>query len=271
MNLLRLWTSIGFLLLTSCQFSQSKNNHMVVIIPSYNNKEWYQKNLDSVFMQQHKDFEVIYIADAPTDGTDYLVEEYLKNHKVTAKTTLIKNKERLGALENLFNAISNCNPDDIIVTLDGDDWFPDERVLTHLSHIYSDENVWMTYGQSLHYPSNRIGGARQIPSHIINNNSYRDYDWVATHLRTFKAGLFHRIKKEDLQYEGKFYSVAWDLAFMFPMLEMAGSHSRYVDRIMYVYNCNNTISDFRLAPQLQAQYDKHIRTKNRYQPLSYLH
>jgi len=31
-----------------------------------------------------------------------------------------------------------------------------------------------------------------------------------------------KIAKEDLMYEGKFFEMAWDLAFMFPMLEMAG-------------------------------------------------
>jgi glycosyltransferase involved in cell wall biosynthesis len=244
--------------------------HFVVIIPSYNNQEWYKQNLDSVFIQQHDDFEIIYIADCPTDGTDRLVEEYLNQKNSTIKTTLIKNKERHGALANLYNAIMACNRHDVIVTLDGDDWFPDEKVLTHLNHVYADASVWMTYGQSLHHPSNRIGGARQIPVEVIKGNSYRSYDWVATHLRTFKAGLFQKIKKEDLQYDGQFFSVAWDLAFMFPMLEMAGHHSRYIDRIMYVYNCNNQISDFRLAPQLQTFYDNYIRTKQRYTPLTQL-
>ncbi|MFZ5953491.1 MAG: glycosyltransferase family 2 protein [Candidatus Dependentiae bacterium] len=244
--------------------------HFVIVIPSYNNKEWYQKNLDSVFMQQHTDFELVYIADCPTDGTDTLVENYFKAINSPIKTTLIKNKERVGALANLYNTIAQCDPSHIIVTLDGDDWFPDEKVLTHLNHIYSHNEVWMTYGQSLHHPSNRIGGARQIPNEVIAHNSYRSYDWVATHLRTFYAGLFQRIAVEDLMYEGEFFSVAWDLAFMFPMLEMAGIHSYYIDRIMYVYNCNNPISDFRIAAQKQAQYDRYIRTKKPYEPLEYL-
>jgi glycosyltransferase involved in cell wall biosynthesis len=244
--------------------------HFVIIIPSYNNKEWYRQNLDSVFIQQHDDFEVIYVADCPTDGTDVLVEKYLQEKNSSVQTKLIKNTERKGALANLYSTIMNCDPSHVVVTLDGDDWFPDEKVLTHLNHIYAQSDVWMTYGQSLHYPSNRIGGARQIPNEIIAHHAYRDYDWVATHLRTFYAGLFQRINIKDLQHEGEFFSVAWDLAFMFPLLEMAGSHSRYIDRIMYVYNCNNPISDFRIAAQKQAQYDRLIRAKKPYQQLDTL-
>lgn len=264
-------------LITSCvplvardQKSTADTIHFVVIIPSYNNKEWYKKNLDSVFCQTYSDFEVMYIADAPTDGTDTAVEEYFNNNHQPIKRTLIKNEQRKGALCNLYTAIGTCNPHDVIVTLDGDDWLADEQVLAHLHDVYSTKDVWMTYGQSLHYPSNRIGGARQIPAHIINTNAHREYEWVATHLRTFYAGLFQRIHKEDLMYENTFYSVTWDLAFMFPMLEMAGTHSCFIDRILYVYNCNNPISDFRIAATLQGTYERHIRSKPRYLPLESL-
>ncbi|BDC34781.1 hypothetical protein Noda2021_07390 [Candidatus Dependentiae bacterium Noda2021] len=246
------------------------STHFVVIIPSYNNKEWYKKNLDSVLSQRYTNFEVVYVADAPTDGTETLVEEYFNTKTTPIKCTLIKNEKRSGALCNLYHAIHECQPHYVVVTVDGDDWLPDENVLTYLNDVYSNRNVWMTYGQSLHYPSNRIGGARQIPDTIIQTNAHRDYEWVATHLRTFYAGLFQQIRQEDLMYENKFYSVTWDLAFMFPMLEMAGSHSRYIDRIMYVYNCNNPISDFRIAAQLQGAYEKDIRSKPRYMPLQSL-
>jgi hypothetical protein len=33
-------------------------------------------------------------------------------------------------------------------------------------------------------------------------------------------GLFKKIKKEDLLYEGEFVLMSWDIAMMFPMLEM---------------------------------------------------
>lgn len=255
------------ILLLNSSIGYAASTHFVVIIPSYNNKEWYKKNLDSVYHQNYADYEIMYIADAPTDGTDTWVEEYIQAVDKPVKITLIKNQQRKGALANLYYAIHQCHPTDVVVTLDGDDWFPDEHVLSYLNEVYANQDVWMTYGQSLHHPSNRIGGARQIPAHVIQNHSYRQFDWVATHLRTFRAQLFQYINQKDLLYEGNFYSVAWDLAFMFPMLEMAGSHSYYIDRIMYVYNCNNPISDFRIAAQLQAQYDQHIRSQKSYNPL----
>ncbi len=48
-------------------------------------------------------------------------------------------------------------------------------------------------------------------------------------LRTFKYKLWKNIKEEDLKNrEGKFYEAAWDLAFMFPMFEMAGEKIEFV-------------------------------------------
>ena len=86
-------------------------------------------------------------------------------------------------------------------------------------------NCWVTYGSYVEYPSRRKGQwATQIPKHIIDNNSYRHHRWCASHLRSFKHHLWNKIKKEDLlDSSGNFYRMTWDLAFMFPMLEMASA------------------------------------------------
>src|SRR3989304_2120498 len=55
-----------------------KEKHFVVIVPSYNNKDWYQKNLDSIFMQKYTNYHVVYIDDVSTDGTGDLVEKYVQ-------------------------------------------------------------------------------------------------------------------------------------------------------------------------------------------------
>ena len=48
--------------------------------------------------------------------------------------------------------------------------------------------------------------------------------------------------------DGRYFATAWDLAFMLPMLEMAGpEHIRIVEEMVYVYNNSNPISDHRAA------------------------
>ena len=252
----------------ACGFSHAaEEKPFVVVIPSYNNKDWYPSNLDSVLKQKYQNYRVLYLDDASTDGTGSLVQDYLLENDPAHKVTLIQNKERVGALENIYRAVWMCEPSEIVVTVDGDDWLHNDQALAFLNEIYSDPAVWMTYGQYISYPTGDGFGSQQLPGWVIESNSYRSYDWVTTHLRTFYAGLFQKINKEDLLYDGKFFPVTWDLAFMFPMLEMSGPHSRFISSLLYVYNVATPLSDNKLHRELQRHLDTVIRAKNSYVPI----
>lgn len=248
----------------------NSDSFFVIIIPSYNNKDWYKQNLNSVFNQTYKNYRVIYIDDHSPDNTGNLVEDYLKKIDPKNKVNLIKNRERKLALYNIYDSIHSCEPTEIILCLDGDDWLAHDNVLMNLNNIYKDKNIWLTYGQYLDYPSNILGGCRALPQEIINNNLFRQYDWVTSHLRTFYAGLFHKIKKEDLLYEGRFFPMAWDLAFMYPMLEMAGQHIKFIPEILYIYNCATPINDNKVNKELQCHLFNIIRSKKSYKKLESL-
>jgi glycosyltransferase involved in cell wall biosynthesis len=246
---------------------QRTEKPMVVVIPSYNNMKWYEKNLVMLAAQNKKysNWRAIYIDDCSKDGTGAAVEKYIADNNLSNKITLIKNAENHGALYNLYHAIHSCKNDEIIVTLDGDDWFPDNEVLKYLNEVYQDGEVWITYGQYLEYPSGKIGTyCEQIPNFVIEQNSFRNYKWVSSHLRTFYAGLFKKIKKEDLMFDGKFYPMTWDLAMMFPMFEMAGFHAKFINKVLYIYNFTNPISDWRKDTQLILSLEKQIRKKEKY-------
>ena len=240
------------------------NKHFVVVIASYNNKNWYKKNLDSVFMQKYENYHVMYVDDVSPDGTGDLVEKYIKDKHQEERVVLIKNKERVGALANYYNAIHSCDDKSIIVQLDGDDWLAHDHVLDLLNRVYNDPNVWLTYGQYKEYPSGQIGLCEQIPHKIIKNNEFRSYKWVTSHLRTFYVWLFKLIKKEDLLLNGKFFQMTSDLAVMYPMLEMAGPRIKFIPDIIHVYNRANCINDDKVNAALQISVEQFIRIKERY-------
>lgn len=253
--------AVLFLLISTLFFGEEKS--IVVIIPSYNNQDWVERNLHSVLTQDYQNFRVIYIDDASTDQTLSLAKQIASEKKVK----FIQNPNRMGALANIYRAVWECDPSDIIVTVDGDDWLYHEGVLQRINDAYSDPSVWITYGQKIEYPTGHPGGAELIPFEVIQNNSFRDFDWVGTHLRTFYAGLFQKIKKKDFLYQGEFFPVAWDLSFMFPMLEMAGFHSRFISDTLYVYNVATPLSDRKLYLEQQRFLDSYIREMPRYQPI----
>ena len=125
---------------------------MVVVITSYNNADWYQKNLDSVFCQNYNNYRVIYIDDASPDGTASLVEKYLNNHKIAHKVELIAHQERSRKLRHIYNTYHRIDDWDIIIRLDGDDWLAHPDVLKDLNQVYHERDAWVTYG-GLRYSS----------------------------------------------------------------------------------------------------------------------
>lgn len=240
---------------------------MVVVIPSYNNRHCYQKNIDSVLSQDYNNFRVVYIDDDSPDGNGMFVKSYLKKVDKKGRVTFIQNEKRLGALGNVYQGIWCCRPHEIVVNLDGDDWFPHDGVLKKLNCVYADPEVWVTYGQFVHYPCGSAGWAAEVPQGVVERNDFRSYNWVTTALRTFYAGLFQKIDKEDLLYEGEFFPMAGDLAYMWPILEMAGMHSRFIPEVLYVYNVGTPFNDVKQDPQHQQHLGLETRIRKRYDRL----
>jgi len=179
----------------------------VVIIPSYNNSEWYKRNLDSVYSQNYRNYRVIYLDDASPDGTGALVKAYIKEKQQEHRTKFIQNKQRRGALANTYKGAWLCNANEIITIMDGDDWFAHEHVLEKLNSVYADPEVWATYGQFVYHPCKTPGWAAQVPPEIIETNAFREYPWVTTALRTFYAGLFQKSRKTTCSITVTFF--AW--------------------------------------------------------------
>lgn len=243
----------------------------VIVVPSFNNEKFCEKNLESIFSQEYSNYRVIYIEDASTDRTREIVSQYIEKKMVRDKCKLIQNEKNLGALENIYNAVHMCRNDEIVLICDGDDWLASSHVLRHLNEAYNNRKVWMTYGQYIEYPAyqrgDKVGICKPVDLYTLKKGTLRHKDWVTSHLRTFYAGLFKKIKKSDLQFEGKFFPTTADLAMMFPMLEMARSHAYFVNEILYVYNYTNPLNDNVIRREKQQFYEKYIRSLPVYQKL----
>lgn len=240
-------------------------NRFIIVVPFYNVEQWIKTCLSSVKKQTYKKFICVVIDDISTDKSSLIIEKFIQDDD---RFIFVKNTEKKYALRNIYDGILNSNPfdEDIIITLDGDDWFADENVLNILNSYYNDENCYMTYGSYKEFPSNIIGKySRQIPEEVIQNNNYRNYQWCSSHLRSFKYKIWKKINKQDLlDTNGQFYKMTWDLAMMFPMLEMCGNKAKYVKEVLYVYNLNNPINDHKVDSGLQVRLEMEIRGKKKY-------
>ena len=240
-----------------------------IIIPLYNVEKWIKYCIRSVKAQEYGNFHCYLVDDISTDNTSKIIKNEIEGDN---RFTLIENKEKKYALLNIHDTIelAKLDANDVVVLLDGDDWFPNKTVLQNLNRVYNSEACDMTYGSYVEYPSGIKGKfAKQVPHDIVENLLYRESEWMTSHLRTFKHSLWQKIDNKDFVYSQtqKFYKASWDLAFMFPMLEMAGHKAHYVDEVMYVYNRQNPLNEDKVNHGIQLAEEAEIRKKNKYERL----
>lgn len=235
-----------------------------IIVPAYNVEKWAEKNINSMLSQEYQNFEIFYTDDISTDKTAEIVQK-LNNGKIN----FVKNTEKKFALGNIVESIDRSQPDDedVIVLVDGDDWLYHKNVLDIVREKYVADDVLLTYGSYVDSVNmQRTGNVRMYEKHVVDNKLYRQDTWRATHLRTFKYKLWKNIKDKDLRMpDGTYFRMTWDLAMMFPMLEMAGDRFTRIEDVLYVYNFENPISDHNVSRKLQVLLEKHIRQKPKYE------
>ena len=242
------------------------NNNLKIIVPAYKSEEWVRRTIYTIKEQSYTNFKCIFIDDNSPDDTFDVAKKIAEEDE---RFIFKKNKKRVGALQNINDGIYEiCSSDeDVIVTIDGDDWLADKDVLKYLNQFYIDNKCLITHGGFNGAPP---AYQADYTDEDKKNKKFRDYEICkASHLRTFKFKLWRNIKREDLiDPETKhFYSMAWDLAFMFPMLEMAGQRSKHNDRLMYIYNRDNPNSDMYVDANCQLSLAKLIKEKEKYETL----
>jgi len=245
-------------------------NHFKIIIPFYNVEQWINLTLNSVKLQDYHNFECILIDDMSTDGSKDIVLKYTKNDE---RFKFVENKEKKYVLKNICEAIDLCAPkkEDVIVILDGDDWFAKKNVLSILNEIYNREKCWLTYGSYIEYPLNNKGKfARKVPKEIIEQNMFRESPWMTSHLRSWKYGLWVHIdqarsfREPDPADINNHFAFCWDLAYMFPLLELAGPKIHYIEDVLYVYNRQNPLNVDKIKHKIQLDMEIKIRNMTKY-------
>ena len=194
-------------------------NRYVFIVAFRNVHKFIQKCAESIISQNYQNWIAIFCDDCSDDGTiDFIPHD--------ARFVINRNPIRLNALENIHNNIisANLQPEDIICSLDGDDFLINASVLDILNALYKP-NILLTYGQYI--DSNGIIGHCKAYTRDTFEN-LRNVGYWASHLRTFKYKLYIEMMKQDKELSchkddrGNFYKSCCDVAIMTPLMEIAG-------------------------------------------------
>jgi len=219
---------------------------------------YVNKSLLSIKNQKFVDWKACVVVD-PVGDKAGAVAKLHENEKIK----VIQNTERNYAIPNIIKAIKELNPkdEDILITVDLDDWLAHDNVFSIIHNYYTNNpNLLLTYGSWMSFPNPNI---RTNCSPYIEDdfkNGIRKTGFRATHLRTFKYKLWKHIKDEDLKdHQGNYFTVTWDLAFAWPMVEMAGfNRTQFVPEKLYVYNQETPHNDHKLQLQKQMFYERYL-------------
>lgn len=240
-------------------------NHFSIVVPSYNCEEWVEKCIQSILSQDYQNYNVFYIDDNSKDSTKEKVSLFKD-----ARIKTYYNSYNKGKMQNIVEVSRDLQPDTIIVILDGDDWFYDNTVLSHLDSVYSDEDVWMTNGSYIIEPSNQVVSPEF--SYDYWDGTIRHKSWQFSHLGTFRKKLFDKVKIKDfMDKQGRYWATTSDQAIMWPLAEMSGpKHHRSINKVLYTYNRLNPMSDDRVNRQDQLETEYQIRNMKPYKRLEVL-
>ena len=239
-----------------------------VVVPTYNAERWIARCLRSIATQSFKNFECLVIDDASTDDTFNVLNglNFLDDRFV-----VMRNPENLGPLANTWGGFERLgcrrDPEVVLTLVDGDDHLARIDAFDIIARAYAaDPSLLMTYGNYVNDDDRSRGRCEAFPADVVAKRDFRKYRCVVQHLRTCKAKLWNGIKKEDLCYQGtdEFFLAGGDVAYLMPLLDMAGPRYKFVTDILYVYNTNNPLSDCKIRGNEQVNVDDLVRGKPMY-------
>ena len=132
----------------------------------------------------------------------------------------------------------------------------------------NNKNLWLTNGSFI-YSSNKFGFASEV-----NYKTIRQDVFTFSHLRTWKVHLWRQIDEESfLDDSGEYFKSAADVAYSFPMVEIAGDkHYEFIPQILYVYNEESPYNDHKNGSSggglnAQSKVASKVRNSKKYNKL----
>jgi glycosyltransferase involved in cell wall biosynthesis len=197
-------------------------------------EQYITRCLESILAQRFADWEAYVTIDPCSDSTGDLARLAAR---AEPRIHVHQNEERLFTMANVLHGVerSGAQPEDVIVILDGDDWFATPEALRTIHAAYLQTDCWMTYGSWMPDRPVMPGCWPAYPDGLID---FRNHTWLGTAVRTWKRWLWDLIDDRDFRDEdGRYFRVTEDQATMFPMLEMSGTaKARHIPEVLMIYN-----------------------------------
>ena len=227
---------------------RSAEQRIVVVTPMYNAAGYIERCIQSVISQDYENYHMYIIDDASTDNGSTVAGQYNSD-----KVTVIRNQKNFGAVCNQIDIIKNaCNPNDIVMLLDGDDSLVNDNQLFQFYNNLYDGTTEFSYGSCWSMVDNIPLIAQHYPEQVKQSRTYRQhkFNWNMpyTHLRTFQAKLLQSADDSNFQDEnGVWYKAGGDGSVFYTAIEAADPDKvKVVSDIVYNYNDASPLNDYKI-------------------------
>jgi glycosyltransferase involved in cell wall biosynthesis len=224
--------------------------------------------LKSISRQTYTDWTCQVVLDPVGDNTYTNALKY-QTDKLKVKLNTVRQYQTA----NFLDAAKLLDPSDknIMIMIDADDRLASSTIFSTIASKYvKNSKLLFTYGSVKNCPS----APTRDDSHPYTKEELqvgiRKVHWRPSHLRTFKYDLLKRIKDEDLRdSSGNYFNSASDIAFVLPMIEMAGfDRIEFISEIIYIYNRETGFNVYKSKRQNQIYNEQYIRSKQPYEKLN---
>jgi hypothetical protein len=141
--------------------SDARDDHVVIVLCTYNGADYLQEQLDSYARQTHTNWSLWVSDDGSTDGTLAIIERFAKSHDVT----LISGPQK-GFAVNYMSALMHPNLPRFIVALsDQDDIWDNDKLERGVSALAKRTGPALYGAGSVHITTEniKIGASRRPP------------------------------------------------------------------------------------------------------------
>ena len=135
-----------------------------VIIPAYNEENYITNCLKAIAKQNYANFEVLVVNNASTDNTAYVIEQFIKEHRLTNFFLLHENRKGTNHARECARLAATG---DIIAQLDAD-CIPDKDWISKGIKALSPNNVVAATGAYFYFDSSFIARNLSLFSQLIS-------------------------------------------------------------------------------------------------------
>jgi len=208
-----------------------------VIIPVYNQLEFFKKCINSVCNQAYRNIEIICVDDGSTDGVDRYLDKIAKSDD-----RLIVIHQKNSGESNARNKALELATGDYITFVDCDDWIDEDmyKVLITEAEAYDLDIVASSWYKELDDKTEVIRNEQEVEKGIINRESLLKYIYMRDSYRGF-AYMWNKLFKRELIYSDKgilkfdeSLTIGGDVLYL-AQLATSANKTKYIDSPFYHY------------------------------------